>query len=198
MESRSEAEQEGYDLTSSETESQPVQRCRTKLRSRAVPSPRALRHVNRVKHVGPIGNKRGGRALDVWTFYLPEDGGHDCIFCKYVIILFLRVAELIGVIREIHATNNEHSITHFGPRTATGPIRAHLIVHHREIWMKTCGELGIKVKIPASLRGENENAIINDQGHPHRPFSNENFVDALIEFIVGDDIVSVTSNIAVL
>jgi hypothetical protein len=89
LESRSEAEQEGYDLTSSETESQPVQRHRTKLRSRAVPSPRALRHVNRVRHVGPIGNKRGGRALDVWTFYLPEDGGHVCVFCKYVIILFL-------------------------------------------------------------------------------------------------------------
>jgi hypothetical protein len=64
--------------------------------------------------------------------------------------------------------------------------------------MKTCGELGIKVRLPASLRGENENTIINDQGHPHRPFSNENFVDALIEFIVGDDIVSVTSNIAIL
>ena len=88
-EPQSGAEQEGCDLSSSETDSGPVQRRHTVYKSRPIPSPRAQRHINHVRHVGPVGNKRHGKALDVWSFFVPEEGKNVCVFCKYVIILFL-------------------------------------------------------------------------------------------------------------
>jgi hypothetical protein len=49
-----------------------------------------------------------------------------------------------------------------------------------------CNKLGIQIK-SLVVQG-----TIDEQGesvHPRRPFSNENFVDALVEFIVRDDMV---------
>ena len=147
---------------------------------------------------GPVGNKRGNKALDIWSFFLWEDGKNVCVFCKYVIILFLRCIELIRSIRELHTIDNNHRIAHFSVRTATGPLRSHLSLHHHDNWVKMCGELGIKIKSLVSQSGANENSIIDDKGYPHWPFSPENFVDTLIEFIIDDDIVSISSNVAVL
>jgi hypothetical protein len=106
--------------------------------------------------------------------------------------------ELIVLIRKLHATDNNHRIAHFSIRTATGPLRSHLSLHHRDNWVKMCGELGIEIKSSVFQDATNENSIINNGGYPRRPFSNENFVDALVDFIVGDDMVSVTSNVEVL
>ena len=102
------------------------------------------------------------------------------------------------MIRELHTTNNNHRIAHFSIRTATGPLRSHLSLHHRDNWIKICGELGIEIKLSVSQSAMNENSVINDGGYPHRPFSSENFVDALVELIVGDDLVRVTSIVVVL
>lgn len=44
----------------------------------------------------------------------------------------------------------------------------------------------------------NENGVINDRGYTYQPFSRENFIDRLMKLIVGDDLVSVTSNVVVL
>jgi len=61
-----------------------------------------------------------------------------------------------------------------------------------------CGELGVEVKLSVSQSAMNENSVINDGGYPHRPFSSANFVDVLVELIVGDDLVSVTPIVVVL
>jgi len=61
-----------------------------------------------------------------------------------------------------------------------------------------CGELGIEVKLSVSQSAMNENSVINDGGYPHQPFSSANFVDVLVELIVGDDLVSVTPIVVVL
>ena len=148
--------------------------------------------------MGPVGNKRRGQALDVWSFFLPEGGENVCILCKYVIVLFLRHDKLRGSIRELHITDNDYRIAHFSLRTATGPLRSHLFLHHRDNWIKTCGELGIEIKSSVFQGAVNENSIINDGGYTYRPFSRENFIDGLLELIVGDDLVSVTSNVVVL
>jgi hypothetical protein len=192
LESQSEAELDDCDLTSSGTGSGPVQRRHTKHKSRAVPSPRAQHHINHIRRVGPAGNKRCGKALDVWSFFLLEEGENVCVFCKYVVVVSLLCTKLIVLIRELHATNNSHRIAHFSVRTATGPLRNHLFLYHRDDWIKMCDELGIEIKSSAIQRAINENGIIEDRGHPRQPFSNENFVDALVEFIVGNDMVSVT------
>lgn len=86
-EPQSGTELEGDDLTSSGTDSRSVQQRYTKSKHRAIPSPRARRHINHIARVGPAGNKRVGKALDVWSFVLTEEGENICIFCKYVITL---------------------------------------------------------------------------------------------------------------
>ena len=196
-ESQSGAEPESCDLTSSGTDSGPVRRCRTKYKVRAVPSPRAQRHINHVQHVGPVGNKHRGKALDVWSFFLPEEGENICVFCRYVVVLSSLHIELIVLIRDLHTTDNNHRIAHFSMRTATGPLHSHLSLHHHDNWIEMCGKLGIAIKSSVAQNATSENSIINDGGYPRRPFSKENFVDALVEFIVGDDMVSVTSNVEV-
>lgn len=97
------------------------------------------------------------------------------------------------MVRELHAANKNHHVSHFSVRTSTGPIRSHLNLHHHDSWVKTCHELGIKIKLPGIQGTINEDGIIDDGGCPRRPFSPENFVDALVEFIVGDDMVRVIS-----
>jgi hypothetical protein len=57
--------------------------------------------------------------------------------------------------------------------------------------------LGIEIKSSAIQSTINEHLAVEDSGYPRRPFSNENFVDALVEFIVGDDMVSVTSDVVI-
>ena len=61
-----------------------------------------------------------------------------------------------------------------------------------------CNELGIEIKSTVIQSAMNENSIIEDGGYPHWPFLNENFVDTLVKFIVGDDMISVTSNVVIL
>lgn len=69
---------------------------------------------------------------------------------------------------------------------ATGPLRNHLFSRHQDVWIATCNKLGIQIK---SLAVQGADVQVNDSGYPHKPFSNENFVDVLGEFIVGDDMV---------
>ena len=73
--------------------------------------------------------------------------------------------------------------------TATGPLRSHLLKHHAEEWVKECQRLKIV------LRGkEGEEALARVTGHPvehqavaRTPFTQDNFLDALVQFIVATD-----------
>ena len=73
------------------------------------------------------------------------------------------------------------------PTTACGQqlgLHDHLFGYHQDPWIAACNKLGIQIKLPAA---QGANGQVNDLGYPHKLFSNENFVDALGEFIVGDD-----------
>lgn len=94
--------------------------------------------------------------------------------------------KLVLCFRNLRASNNKHHVTRYSLRTATGPLRDHLSGHHRDPWIATCNKLGIQIK---SLAVQGADGQVNDSGYSHKPFSNENFVDALGEFIVGDDMV---------
>src|SRR6267142_1014198 len=95
-EPQSGAETEDLDLTSSGMDSGSTQCHHSKHKSRAVPSPCAQRHIKHIRHAGPAGNKRHGKALNVWSFFLPEEGENICALCKYVIILPSLYVKLIG------------------------------------------------------------------------------------------------------
>jgi hypothetical protein len=60
-----------------------------------------------------------------------------------------------------------------------------------------CNKLGIKIKASVACGTINENGQITEFGYPNQPFSNESFVDALVEFVVGDDVVSVSCHLMI-
>lgn len=79
-------EMDDPNLTSSGTDSGSARPARHKHKhARAAPSPRACRNIKNIRRVGPAGNKRRGRALDVWSFFVCEDEENVCVFCKYVV-----------------------------------------------------------------------------------------------------------------
>jgi hypothetical protein len=91
--------------------------------------------------------------------------------------------------RHIHETNPEHRVAQFGMKTATGPLRRHLFENHIDAWVDACDKMGIKIKakeaqVPVQeYRQERPSQSESDR----KPYSKEAFVDAIVEFIVGDD-----------
>ena len=73
--------------------------------------------------------------------------------------------------------------------TATGSLRSHLLKHHWEEWVKECQDLKI------TLRGkEGDEAMARFTGVPvdrlaeaRTPFTPDNFLDGLVQFIVATD-----------
>ena len=79
-------EMDDPNLTGSGTDSRSARPARHKHKyARTVPSPRACRNIKNIRRVGPAGNKRGGKALDVWSFFVCENDENVCVFCKYVV-----------------------------------------------------------------------------------------------------------------
>ncbi|KAH9920264.1 hypothetical protein B0H21DRAFT_668206, partial [Amylocystis lapponica] len=121
------------------------------------------------------------KARDVWTFYEDSPGPkRTCLLCKYV-----------------QASKKDHVVKHYGLGTGTGPLRRHLYERHADDWISRCDQLHIPITAkeaqPAVAdyrrrQGQN-NTSTSHSGQPvlRRPFSNEAFVDAIIEFIVADD-----------
>ena len=80
----------------------------------------------------------------------------------------------------------------YAESTASGPLRAHLLNRHAQEWVEACQEQNI------ALRGkEGEEALarvsgvsVNRQAEARAPFTQDNFLDALVQFIVGTDQVS--------
>jgi hypothetical protein len=77
----------------------------------------------------------------------------------------------------------------YSMKTGTGTLRSHLLRHHAEDWVQKCQHLKIQ------LRGrEGREALamftgipVEQQVEERRPFSQENFLGALIQFIVATD-----------
>jgi hypothetical protein len=63
-------------------------------------------------------------------------------------------------------------------------MRNHLLAKHAQDWITSCDKLGIPIKANAAHLAAEE---IRGNTSPALPYSRENFVDAIVEFIVGDD-----------
>jgi len=90
---------------------------------------------------------------------------------------------------EANAKDKEHQIVTFQSGTGITNLRNHLTKFHLQAWTKACSDGGIKM-CDASLE-----TIKKFQGHDneeveHLPFTKEAFSEALMEFVVGDDVVS--------
>ena len=91
--------------------------------------------------------------------------------------------------RKLHQNNRSIKVHPYAESTASGPLRAHLLNRHAQEWVEACQEQNI------ALRGkEGEEALarvsgvsVNRQAEVRAPFTQDNFLDALVQFIVGTD-----------
>ena len=93
------------------------------------------------------------------------------------------------LIQQLHQDDEDIKVHSYHATTATGPLRSHLFKHHMEEWVKECQRLKI------NLRGkEGEEPIARTTGLPIEcqataciPFTQDNFLDGLVQFIVATD-----------
>ncbi|KAH8976435.1 hypothetical protein EDB86DRAFT_3032519 [Lactarius hatsudake] len=89
----------------------------------------------------------------------------------------------------LHQENASIKVHPYRSTTATGSLRSHLLNHHAEKWVAECQRLKIE------LRGkEGEEAVARVTGVPverqaerRTPFTQDNFLDGLVQFIAATD-----------
>jgi hypothetical protein len=92
--------------------------------------------------------------------------------------------------RHVHESNPSHTVADFSLTTGTSNLRKHLYNDHLEQWVSSCDSLGVKITAQAALpfvkkfRQEPADTPLESE---HPPYSKEAFVEAILEFIVGDD-----------
>ncbi|KAK7059465.1 hypothetical protein R3P38DRAFT_3522585 [Favolaschia claudopus] len=110
----------------------------------------------------------------------PDGVKRECAFCK-----------------QHHSANpRDKEPKPFAPSTSTGILRRHLYERHLEVWVQGCDQLKIDITAREALphveayrgkqNGSNSSSTA-DSAKKQPPFSNEAFVDAIVEWIVSDD-----------
>lgn len=152
-------------------------------------SPRAGPHSKPTK--APLKHRPKGGAKDVWQFFKKEAGCNTCILCQCVTdFIALITNELNYFYRQTHAADPSHHISTFKDTTSTSTMRKHLFTDHVAEWVKSCEDLSIPITAPPALK-----AIQKFRKEPaatplesERPqYSKEAFIDAIVDFVVGDD-----------
>jgi hypothetical protein len=96
------------------------------------------------------------------------------------------------VYRQAHAADPSHHVSTFGTTTSTSNLRKHLFTEHIATWLESCKDLNITITASAAVE-----AIRKFRKEPaatplesERPqYSREAFIDAIVDFVVGDDLV---------
>ncbi|KAK6992491.1 ribonuclease H-like domain-containing protein, partial [Favolaschia claudopus] len=153
-------------------------------RGRQRHSPRAGPHASPPPPPRGRARARGGtKANDVWTFFEHSQGGskRDCAFCK-----------------QRHSANPRATAPKpFASSTSTGVLRRHLFEHHLDAWVEGCDRLKIPITAQDALLRVNEYRARKNQAtsggstsasdKKRTPFTQDAFVDAIVEWIVSDD-----------
>ena len=90
--------------------------------------------------------------------------------------------------------NPQHVLTTFSTSSSKSTLQNHLIQRHKALWVQGCDRLKISIKTDTGLaavervQGIPPNEYLHHRA-PAQPFSNVAFVDAIVVFIVGDDLV---------
>ncbi|KAJ6616803.1 hypothetical protein B0H10DRAFT_2190322 [Mycena sp. CBHHK59/15] len=141
-------------------------------------SPRAGLHASpsRAPPARPAGG-RSGSTKDVWTFFEVKGANtRECLFCK-----------------QHHVAGPHVKSTTFVMKTSSGVLRKHLYEHHLEAWVEGCDMLKYRIKAKeaqpyvdeycAHKRGKTGTVPNPEPDKNQQEFSQEAFVDALVEFI---------------
>ena len=113
--------------------------------------------------------------------------GNAHFACKFFFFFFHIFADNFH--RDLRKINPAIKVHPYSGSTASGPLHAHLLACHAEEWVQACREKNI------DLRGkEGEEALAKVTGVPvdHQaevwvPFTQDNFLDGLVQFIVATD-----------
>ena len=99
--------------------------------------------------------------------------------------------------RRMQATDPKHQVADFSKGTSTGTLHAHLCSKHIDDWVSSCDAANIKIKARTvqveinEYRQSRGEATSEGNWKQWKTFSKEAFVDAIVEFIVADDQVSI-------
>jgi hypothetical protein len=99
--------------------------------------------------------------------------------------------------RKEHAANPKHEIISYGSNTSVTTVEKHFIEHHVADWVTACEDAKIPIrgsKGQAAARKFHRLPPATNLETDRPKFSKEAFVDALTEYVVGDDLVCVNSN----
>jgi hypothetical protein len=94
--------------------------------------------------------------------------------------------------RKIKKTDNDYTVARFKGNTGISNLRKHLYLQHLDEWVKSCADLNISITAKAAVEAiEKSGGIVLGEAEKLQ-FSKDAFTDALMEFVVGDDQVSIT------
>jgi len=106
-------------------------------------------------------------------------------------IIFLVATQIFDLnYREIHSTNPSHYVADFGATTSTSNLRKHLFNDHIKKWITSCENLNISITAAAALeaiRKFRKEPATTSLESERTQYSKEAFIDALVDFVVGDD-----------
>jgi hypothetical protein len=95
----------------------------------------------------------------------------------------------------MHSANPVYHVATFGADTGTGNLCRHLFTTHLEQWVTFCNQQGIPIttkgaaELVHKFRKEPDTTLLESE---HPTYSKKAFIDAIVEWIVGDDQVCVT------
>ena len=115
------------------------------------------------------------------------------VYCASKSIFFLtEMKKNDWIYRQAHAVNSTHHISHFGINTSTSNLRKHLFADHIGDWVDSCQKLNIPITAVAALeaiRQYRKEPVATPLESERPQYSKEAFIDAMIDFVVGDDLV---------
>lgn len=119
---------------------------------------------------------------------LSMEQGNAHFACEFFFLFFFHIFA-DNFHRKLRQDNRTLKVHRYSETTASGPLRAHLLSRHAEEWVKECQQKKI------ALRGkEGEEALakvtgvpVDRQAQARVPFTQENFLDGLVQFIVATD-----------
>lgn len=106
-----------------------------------------------------------------------------------------RVLQSLIYLRYQHTTHPHIQATQYSLKTSTGVLRKHLYECHADAWITGCDQKKIPITAKEAQlavaeyrqRHGQQSSGTSEQSKNTRPFSQQAFLDAIVEFIVGDD-----------
>ena len=142
--------------------------------------------------------KNSKKARDVRTFFCARGDHNSCILCEYVCFLIFHLLSTKIFWREKHTLNPNYHVPRYSQKTSTATLHKHLYECHPDAWVAVCDKLGIDItakgaqQVVREYRRRHGEFVPSSQDPEdlHQPFTQDAFVDALVDLIASEDLVS--------